>query len=278
MSTSSSSMMNMMMDSTTSSTMMMRGSDNTMMMMSESGPYMPWIIAAYATVFPALVIFAVYACWAAYRYEKTLMEKPTTEDFITARGSQPISRIAFSFYAGTAGAWVVAVPGSYAVDAGFLGLCSFSFSIGLGIFVVGWLGPHVTSNFPEALSLSHFLEFRFGRATQIVVVFITVINMSIFLLGELTIMGSLFKDYVGTTNLPIVIVMGVLTMAYTAYGGLRISIVTDRVQALMAVTLLSILIVYLAAEFRPYNTQSLTANEWGMPYYTFEHLTINVLM
>ena len=42
---------------------------------------------------------------------------------------------------------------------------------------------------------------------------------------------SLFRDYVGAgSSAPIVVVMGVLTIAYTAYGGLEVSIITDRIQ------------------------------------------------
>ena len=51
------------------------------------------------------------------------------------------------------------------------------------------------------------------------------------MLAEYTVIGALFKDYVGSENYPMVIVVGILTMAYTAYGGLYVSILTDQIQA-----------------------------------------------
>lgn len=48
-------------------------------------------------------------------------------------------------------------------------------------------------------------------------------------LAEYTTIGILFKYFVGSVDYPIVIVVGVLTMFYTAYGGVYISIVTDQV-------------------------------------------------
>ena len=72
---------------------------------------------------------------------------------------------------------------------------------------------------------------RFGVWVQAIVVFVSIFNMSIALLVEYVGLGSLFRDYVGAgSSVPIVVVMGVLTIAYTAYGGLEVSIITDRIQ------------------------------------------------
>lgn len=88
---------------------------------------------------------------------------------------------------------------------------------------------HTSPHFPS--SLSHFMYHRFGVIAQAAVVLISIFSMSIALLAEYTAMGSLFKDYVGAgSSLPIILVLGVLTIVYTTYGGLRVSIVTDRIQ------------------------------------------------
>ncbi len=46
--------------------------------------------------------------------------------------------------------------------------------------------------------------------------------------------SQLFNDYfeiiLGTTRIPIVIIVGVIASIYTAYGGLYVSIITDQVQ------------------------------------------------
>lgn len=43
-------------------------------------------------------------------------------------------------------------------------------------------------------------------------------------------MGALFGIYVGSTKWPIIVVVAVLTTAYTIYGGLVVSIYTDQIQ------------------------------------------------
>eukprot|EP00887_Chlorella_sp_A99_P003633 scaffold7.g3633.t1 len=53
------------------------------------------------------------------------------------------------------------------------------------------------------------------------------------------------------TPVPIIVVVGVLTLAYTIYGGLLVSIFTDQIQGAAASLLFSITFFYVAATFRP---------------------------
>lgn len=81
-------------------------------------------------------------------------------------------------------------------------------------------------------------------------VLIALFNMSIALLAEYISIGALFKDFVGSVDYPIVIVIGILTMFYTAYGGTYVSILTDQVQAIVAILFIIVLSIYVAATFR----------------------------
>lgn len=58
------------------------------------------------------------------------------------------------------------------------------------------------------------------------------------------------QDFVGSVSYPIIITVGILTMAYTAYGGLFISIITDQVQALVVIIFIAILTIFVAVTFR----------------------------
>jgi len=55
------------------------------------------------------VAFATYAFFYG-RYWTKHQKNRDTEDFITARGTQNIWRIGWSFYAGAVGAWVIVAP------------------------------------------------------------------------------------------------------------------------------------------------------------------------
>ncbi len=56
------------------------------------------------------------------------------------------------------------------------------------------------------------------------------LNMGIAMTAEYTAVGDLFELVIGTERVPIVVIIGVVSMLYTAYGGLYVSIVTDQWQ------------------------------------------------
>lgn len=71
---------------------------------------------------------------------------------------------------------------------------------------------------------------RYGRVVQIWVALLMLLNMGIAMTAEYTAVGDLFELVVGTQRVPIVVIIGVVSMIYTAYGGLYISIITDQWQ------------------------------------------------
>lgn len=54
----------------------------------------------------------------------------------------------------------------------------------------------------------------------------------------------------GTLDWPIIVTVGVLTLIYTAYGGLAVSIATDQVQGIASMLLALILTIYVAVTYR----------------------------
>ncbi len=75
--------------------------------------------------------------------------------------------------------------------------------------------------------------------------------MSIALLAEYSTIGSIFKSFVGSVPYPMIVLIGILTTVYTAYGGLLVSIYTDQVQGVSSLLFFGILAIYMAATFRP---------------------------
>jgi Na+/proline symporter len=94
-----------------------------------------WLIASYVTSIFAAVAFAAFAVGYTTFFAKG--KNATTEEFITARHTQSKWRIAWSFFAGAVGAWVIVGPASYASYAGVLGLVFYSLASGLPIIVAG---------------------------------------------------------------------------------------------------------------------------------------------
>lgn len=160
-------------------------------------------------------------------------------------------RIAWSFYAGAMGAWVLSSPASYATIGGMLGLVMYSLAAGLPFIMIAFAGNKIQANLPHVLSLTDYVGWRFGLFAKTLVVIIALFNMSIAMLAEYVTIGSIFSDFVGSVSYPMVIVIGLLALAYTTYGGLLVSIYTDTVQGVSSVLLFLIIAIYMTATFRP---------------------------
>jgi SSS family solute:Na+ symporter len=207
-----------------------------------------YLALCYGLSVPMVVAVFIFAMSCGYYKRKQIAD---TESFITARKSVGYLYIAWSFYAGAVGAWVIASPASYASYAGMLGLVFYSLASGLPFIMIAYAGEKIRTKVPHVLSLTDYMGWRFGFVAKTFVVLIILFNMSIALLAEYSTIGSIFKAFVGSVPYPMIILIGVLTSVYTAYGGLLVSIYTDQVQGVSSLIFFIMLAIYMAATFRP---------------------------
>jgi SSS family solute:Na+ symporter len=214
-----------------------------------------WLACSYAVVILSLAIVAFVAVIYPTQIAPRLLSKDANmlqdlEGYLTARNSQNKWRIAFSFFAGSVGSWAVTTPASYACFAGWVGMVFYALATGLPIMVIAYFGNLVREKYPTAQALGDMVVLRFGPTLRLCTCIVALFNMAIFMLAEFTTIGSLFKDFVGSVNYPIMIVMAVLTTTYSTYGGLVTSIVTDQIQAVACLTFILVLSIYIWATFK----------------------------
>ncbi|TPX69926.1 hypothetical protein SpCBS45565_g02087 [Spizellomyces sp. 'palustris'] len=201
----------------------------------------------------SVLFFACLALGIA-RWRSNKGKKEDTEFFLTARKSVSTGRIAWSFFASATGSWVVFSLPAYTADptfgAGYIGLICYAVAIGVPLVLVAHVGQHIRDRHPQIMSWGDFARRRFGRTTQIYVTLIVLLNMAINLTAEYTAVGSLFASVLGLNRLIPIIIVGVVTMLYTAAGGLYVSIVTDQFQGMFSLLLLGVTMVYIAVTFR----------------------------
>ena len=197
-----------------------------------------------------VLAFGGYAVWYS-RQTSVALESKSLENFLTARRSIGWVNIGWSFYASAVGSWVITAPAEFGYYGGLLGVFAYSFAAGIPILMIAYFGNVIHETYPELLSLSDFILWRFGRMTQILVVLISVFNMSIAATAEYTTLSSLYGDFVGLDDYTVFIVtlIAVVTLSYTAYGGLKASIITDRAQAAVSLFLVLVVASFLAADF-----------------------------
>lgn len=138
----------------------------------------------------------------------------------------------------------------YASFAGIVGVVVYAIASGIPILLIALFGSRITRDMPHVFSLSDFMGWRFGPVAKTLVVLVALFNMSIALLAEYTTIGTIFSDYVGSVSYIIIIIIGVLTLLYTAAGGLAVSIATDQVQGIASVLLALTLTIYVAVRYR----------------------------
>lgn len=131
-----------------------------------------------------------------------------------------------------------------------MGIVAYAVSTGFPILLIAFAGDRITSGLPHVFSLADFVGWRFGPIAKTVVVIIALFNMCIVLLAEYTTIGSIFKDFVGTVDWAIILVVALVTMGYTAYGGLVVSIATDQVQGIASALLMVVISAYIGAAHR----------------------------
>ena len=219
---------------------------------------------ALAYTFSVLVAvgLAVYAFVKGYMLRSKIGD---TEAFITARGQVQWFRIGWSFYAGAVGAWVLTSPAGYASYAGMMGLVFYALAAGSPFLMIAYAGDSIRNQLPHVMSLTDFSGWRYGELPKACVVLVVLFNMSIALLAEYFTIGKIFKYFVKSAPYPMVIVVGILTLAYTAYGGLLVSIFTDTIQGIASVLFFFILAIYMAATFRPGELPQNQCDEIAVP-------------
>jgi SSS family solute:Na+ symporter len=209
-----------------------------------------WVLASWLTVIPTICAFAIFALGLTFYLQKRNGLKNDPDFFVTARHSASTIFVAWSFYSGALGSWVVVSPPNYASFAGLIGLSMYALATGLPLLLVAVAGNYAQTKYPDVTSSADFFGKRFGVIAQTLFVVLCVFNMGVAMTAEYTTMASLFYDFVGTVAYPEVIVSGVLTLMYTAYGGLFVSIVTDQFQGIFSTIILVTLTVYVAVTFR----------------------------
>jgi Na+/proline symporter len=222
-------------------------------------------VAVYATVIPVVVLFGAMALGRAWAEQRK--GEVTAEGFLTANRSQTWPWIAWSFFSTAMGAWVLSGPAAYATYAGWVGMVMYSLSSGLPILVVTFLGPLLHKLRPDIVSLNDFVGTRFGGwLAQGFVLVLCLYNMGVGLTAEYTAMGDLLEHVGHANRLPIVILIGVVTSIYTAYGGVGASIFTDMAQGVLTVCLVLAFVVFSASTLPAPSTalpEALAANAVG---------------
>lgn len=162
------------------------------------------------------------------------------DDYVTARNSQGARALGLSFLASGMGGWILFAPPEVGALVGPVALAGYAIGAALPFIVFAFCGPAIRRFLPEGRSIGEFAQACYGRNVRHYVSLISVLYMLCFLTAELTAIGAITSMLSGINGNLVVLGVAITTLIYTAWGGLRASIVTDQWQAFLLIGLLAI--------------------------------------
>ena len=159
------------------------------------------------------------------------------DDYLTARNSQSGLSLGLSLAASGLGAWILFSPAEVGAFVGADAAVGYGIASATPLILFGILGPRVRRLLPDGVSFMGFMKRRFGRTVHAAVTAVAIGYMATYLVAELTAIGSVGGLLAGMAPEVTIAAVVVVTLAYTAYGGLRASIITDRWQAWLVLAL-----------------------------------------
>lgn len=192
---------------------------------------MPTIAGSAAAVLMSatLVVFG-WIGWSARR-------AATLDDYVAAPNSQPVAQIALSFFASGMGAWILFAPPEVGAGIGFVGVIGYAVGAAAPPALFGLAGGRIRALLPEGHSLTSFAGTRFGTGFGTYVSWIGVAYMLVFLTAELTAIGAIVAIATPLDARIAIVAVAAVTAVYTATGGLRASLETDRWQSWAVIVL-----------------------------------------
>lgn len=162
------------------------------------------------------------------------------DDYVTARNSQGARALGLSFLASGMGGWILFAPPEVGALVGPIALAGYALGAALPFLVFAFCGPAIRRFLPEGRSIGEFAQACYGNRVRHYVSLISVLYMLCFLTAELTAIGAITAMLSGISGNLVVLGVAITTLIYTAWGGLRASIVTDQWQAFLLIGLLAI--------------------------------------
>ncbi|MFT2098726.1 sodium:solute symporter family transporter [Marinomonas sp. 2405UD66-6] len=172
-------------------------------------------------------IFAVVGLLFARRHQEGL------EDFIVARNSQTSQATLLTLLATTMGTWVLFGPAESATWGGVGAILGYALGVLIPSFVMIPLGARIRQLMPKGHTLTEFVYARYGRSVYVVVLFIMLFYLFISLTAGLTGIAQMVALLAPVPLWVTASIVMLSTLLYTLYGGLKVTIFTDRIQMLV---------------------------------------------
>jgi Na+/proline symporter len=192
-----------------------------------------------------LITVLVTAAFAGLGIAYSTRSRIDAEGFLVSRNWAGGWIATATLVASVMGAWILFSPGETATWAGIVGLIGYAVGQAAPLLAFVVIGSRMRRLMPSGHSLTEFAWHRYGPFAYSLTVAIVVFYMFVFLAAELTGIALAINLIGGTSLIVSAIIVGGLTVLYTAYGGIRASLFTDAIQFTLIIPLLAIVLLAL---------------------------------
>ena len=165
-------------------------------------------------------------------------QRISVEDYIVSRNTAGTGLATATLVAGALGAWILFSPAETGAGFGMSALVGYGIGSMLPLVAFVLLGARMRQLMPQGHSITEYALHRFGPIMYYFTLAVVIFYMLVFLTAELTGIALAVRLIGGTPLWLTALIVGVLTVAYTAYGGMRASLFTDRIQFYIIIPLL----------------------------------------
>lgn len=165
------------------------------------------------------------------------------EDFVGSKNSLGTAALVTTLFASGLGSWILFGPAETGVTTGLLALIGYAAGSLLSLWVFTVLGIRLRRLMPKGHTLTEFVLHRFGKRMYGLVLMFSIFYMIISLAAEMTGIALAANLVFGIPLAITAVVVGFGVLAYTAIGGFRASVFTDKVQTLVIVPLFAVIFV-----------------------------------
>ncbi|MFW5949852.1 MAG: sodium:solute symporter family transporter [archaeon] len=187
---------------------------------------------ALGTTIVTLVVFSGLGLWHSRG------RVGSVEDLISARNSVGEGQMTATLVASVMGVWILLSAPEAGASFGIAAVVGYAIGEGLPMLAFAKIGPRVRRLIPEGHSLTEYAHARYGSAMYAFVVVVSALYMFVFLAAELTGIAGALSLIADVPQWQTAVLVGGFVLLYTGYGGLRASIFTDTIQALVVLPLL----------------------------------------
>ena len=173
--------------------------------------------------------------------------RQSVEEYTVSRNHAPTNVGIATLVASMFGTWVLLSPGETGANFGIISLVGYALGMaGIPVMFM-FVGPRIRQLMPNGHSVTEYVRHRFGTVPFVAIFVVIIFVIGIFITAEMTAITAAVSILTGSPAWATAVAVGVVVFAYTAYGGLRVSIYTDRIQFWVLIPVLLLLVVVAAA-------------------------------